>query len=127
MSNEYGLDYKYFEEKLSLIVRDASRYTPGEMLRELSKYVEVARCSMKEPPLSVEQQAARIKELKVENEALRMLIINHNNACLSSCNARSEDNKVCDHYTARGRTCTNCPLDWAIEITQEIQLREGEQ
>lgn len=37
MANEYGLDYKYFEGKLQLIIRDASRYTPGEMARSLAR------------------------------------------------------------------------------------------
>lgn len=29
--NEYGLDVNYFSEKLNLILRDASRYTPAEI------------------------------------------------------------------------------------------------
>jgi len=37
MANEYELDYKYFERKLQLIIRDASRYTPGEMARSLAR------------------------------------------------------------------------------------------
>ena len=41
--NEYGLDARYFKEKLNQIVRDADRYTPSEMERALMVYVEVAR------------------------------------------------------------------------------------
>jgi hypothetical protein len=37
MPNEYGLDYKYFIKKLSLVIRDADRYTPDEMARELAR------------------------------------------------------------------------------------------
>lgn len=35
--NEYGLDAEYFAEKLKLILRDISRYTPAEMARELAR------------------------------------------------------------------------------------------
>lgn len=35
--NEYGLDVNYFSEKLNLILRDASRYTPAEMARALAR------------------------------------------------------------------------------------------
>lgn len=37
MKNEYGLDVDYFQKKLKLIVRDADRYTPDEMARELAR------------------------------------------------------------------------------------------
>ncbi len=43
MDNNYGLDSRYFKEKLSLIVRDAGNYTPAEMYRELTRLAEVAR------------------------------------------------------------------------------------
>lgn len=42
MANEYGLDHKYFEKKLSLVVRDAERYTPAEMTNELARLTMVA-------------------------------------------------------------------------------------
>jgi hypothetical protein len=35
--NEYGLDANYFAEKLNLILRDVSRYTPAEMAREMDR------------------------------------------------------------------------------------------
>lgn len=35
--NEYGLDANYFAEKLKLILRDISRYTPAEIARELAR------------------------------------------------------------------------------------------
>ena len=41
--NEYGLDVRYFKEKLRLIVRDADRYTPSEMERALLVYADVAK------------------------------------------------------------------------------------
>ena len=37
MVNEYGLDVDYFKKKLRLVVRDAYRYTPAEMARELAR------------------------------------------------------------------------------------------
>lgn len=37
MVNEYGLDVEYFKKKLRLVVRDAYRYTPKEMARELAR------------------------------------------------------------------------------------------
>lgn len=43
MPNEYGLDYKYFQGKLKLVVRDADRYTPMEMYRELSRLAKTAK------------------------------------------------------------------------------------
>ena len=42
MSNKYGLDYKYFQEKLELIIRDAPRYSPSEMARELARLSKTA-------------------------------------------------------------------------------------
>ena len=41
--NEYGLDVRYFKQKLSQIVRDADRYTPSEMERALTTYADVAK------------------------------------------------------------------------------------
>ena len=35
--NEYGLDVGYFECKLSLVLRDISRYEPHELARELAR------------------------------------------------------------------------------------------
>ena len=43
MTNEYGLDSRYFKEKLSQIVRDADRYTPSEMKRALRRLSRVAK------------------------------------------------------------------------------------
>lgn len=37
MVNEYGLDVHYFKKKLRLVIRDAYRYTPDEMARELAR------------------------------------------------------------------------------------------
>jgi len=42
MKNEYGLDVSYFKKKLKLIVRDADRYTPDEMARELLRLSSAA-------------------------------------------------------------------------------------
>jgi hypothetical protein len=42
MSNEYGLDYNYFQRKLELVVRDARNYTPDEMARELARLSKAA-------------------------------------------------------------------------------------
>ena len=41
--NEYGLDARYFKQKLKQIVRDADRYTPSEMERALMTYADVAK------------------------------------------------------------------------------------
>lgn len=40
--NNYGLDSKYFKEKLELIIRDVEQYTPDEMFRTLSKHMMFA-------------------------------------------------------------------------------------
>ena len=40
--NEYGLDVNYLSEKLSLLLRDISRYTPSEMSRALVRLSIVA-------------------------------------------------------------------------------------
>jgi hypothetical protein len=40
--NEYGLDSRYFKEKLGQLVRDANNYTPQEMSNALSGLKEVA-------------------------------------------------------------------------------------
>lgn len=37
MTNEYGLNYKYFQSKLSIVAWDAENYTPDEMARELAR------------------------------------------------------------------------------------------
>lgn len=42
MINEYGLDVDYFKRKLNLVLRDADRYTPDEMARELARMSVVA-------------------------------------------------------------------------------------
>lgn len=42
MKNEYGLDVTYFAKKLSLVLRDVSRYTPQEMARELHRLAMTA-------------------------------------------------------------------------------------
>tara|TARA_R110002153_G_scaffold156209_2_gene308304 strand:+ start:216 stop:407 length:192 start_codon:yes stop_codon:yes gene_type:complete len=46
MSNEYGLDCKYFQRKLKLIIRDAINYTPSEMARELARMSKAADSSV---------------------------------------------------------------------------------
>lgn len=35
MTNRYGLDVRYYREKLSQLIRDADNYTPEEMSRAL--------------------------------------------------------------------------------------------
>ena len=40
--NDYGLDSRYFKEKLGQLVRDADKYTPQEMSNALSRLKEVA-------------------------------------------------------------------------------------
>lgn len=40
--NEFGLDARYFHEKLSLIVRDIDKFTPDEMARALLRLSEAA-------------------------------------------------------------------------------------
>lgn len=42
MTNEHGLDARYFKEQLGLIVRDADNYTPDEMHRALTRLAKVA-------------------------------------------------------------------------------------
>lgn len=42
MTNEYGLDYHYFEKKLKTIHRDVKTYTPDEMFNALSRLMMVA-------------------------------------------------------------------------------------
>lgn len=41
--NEYGLDARYFKEKLGQLVRDADNYTPVEMVRALGMLKDVAQ------------------------------------------------------------------------------------
>lgn len=41
-ANAHGLDVSYFEEKLSLVQRDLSYYTPKEMARELVRLADTA-------------------------------------------------------------------------------------
>lgn len=48
MANEYGLDVRYFKEKLGLLIRDADRHTPSEMTRALRIYSKVARDQISE-------------------------------------------------------------------------------
>ena len=56
--NEYGLDVRYFKEKLKQIVRDADRYTPSEMQRALTVYAGVAKGqkSCKDPECKCEKK-----------------------------------------------------------------------
>lgn len=42
MANEHGLDVQYFKEKLSQLVLDVERYTPGELNRELAALAKAA-------------------------------------------------------------------------------------
>ncbi len=42
MTNDYGLDARYFKEKLGQLVRDADRYTPEEMSLALVRLSDVA-------------------------------------------------------------------------------------
>lgn len=41
--NRYGLDSRYFKEKLGQLVRDADNYRPDEMMRALDALSDVAR------------------------------------------------------------------------------------
>lgn len=40
--NRFGLDSRYFKDKLSQLVRDADNYRPDEMRRALENLTEVA-------------------------------------------------------------------------------------
>ena len=42
MINKYGLDTRYFKEKLKLIVRDIQHYSPDELERSLKRLADVA-------------------------------------------------------------------------------------
>ncbi len=42
MTNDYGLDARYFKEKLGQLVRDVGRYTPEEMALALVRLSDVA-------------------------------------------------------------------------------------
>lgn len=42
MTNEHGLDVRYFKEKLGQLVRDVDNYTPDEMRRALSRLSSAA-------------------------------------------------------------------------------------
>jgi hypothetical protein len=42
MENRFGLDDRYFKEKLEQLVRDVSNYTPREMSLALQRLKEVA-------------------------------------------------------------------------------------
>lgn len=46
--NEYGLDARYFKEKLGQLVRDADNYTPAEMWLALDRLSGVAKQQRKE-------------------------------------------------------------------------------
>ncbi len=41
--NEYGLDMRVFEKKMTELVVDLEHYTPAEIYRELTKLAEVAK------------------------------------------------------------------------------------
>lgn len=43
MKNRFGLDSRYFKEKLGQLVRDADNYRPDEMRRALDNLADVAR------------------------------------------------------------------------------------
>jgi len=44
--NRYGLDSRYFKEKLGQLVRDADNYTPNEMSLALGRLKEVAEVAV---------------------------------------------------------------------------------
>ena len=67
--NEYGLDVNYFSEKLNFILRDASRYTPAEMARELAR-------------LSVTADEAVIQENEFSRYLKSLKFISIDDACL---------------------------------------------
>lgn len=48
MNNRYGLDARYFKEKLSQLVRDVDMYKPDEMKRALMRLSRVADRQQKE-------------------------------------------------------------------------------
>lgn len=58
MVNSYGLDDKYFQEKLGIVCRDAKNYSPDEMMNDLIKYALVAA-----------EQAGHTLEIKVKFDA----------------------------------------------------------
>lgn len=49
MNNEYGLDARYFKEKLGQLVRDADNYTPEEMSLALKRLASTAECQIVKP------------------------------------------------------------------------------
>ncbi len=48
MTNEYGLDLRYFRENLSRILRDVDCYTPEEMYNALTRLADVAKYQMED-------------------------------------------------------------------------------
>lgn len=58
MPNEYGLDHHYFTEKLEIIQRDISRYTPDELARELARLSRTADAKVLAEP-EFNQQATQ--------------------------------------------------------------------
>ena len=52
MTNEYGLDARYFKQHLGIIVRDADRYTPSEMTLALQRLSDVAKSQIAEKETS---------------------------------------------------------------------------
>lgn len=61
MTNEYGLDVDYFRKKLGLVVRDAYRYTPDEMAREL---LRLSHSASPEVVIEPEFQRLRVEQYK---------------------------------------------------------------
>lgn len=44
MTNEYGLDVRYFRSKLSTVINGLENYTPDELARELVRLADTADC-----------------------------------------------------------------------------------
>ena len=42
-ANQYGLDARYFREKLTLIARDADHFTPYEMYIALTRLADIVQ------------------------------------------------------------------------------------
>jgi hypothetical protein len=68
MENRFGLDDRYFKEKLGQLVRDASNYTPAEMSRALQKLKGTADsqglifAAKNRPTASTSEQRTRMRQ-----------------------------------------------------------------
>lgn len=62
-TNAWGLDHRYFSEKLGLIARDAESYTPDEMMRALIGLGSTAAAQGKvEPHITCSDRCERFED-----------------------------------------------------------------